>query len=240
MLQAVTSDDINEKLVTLIVGPEEAHFTWLHEILAFHSPFFAGAIKYSCYNESKEHIVYMPEDKPDVVREFIRWVTDHRVGGYGLGSDNPSIDPWAYWDLMTELYIFGNKYNIPRLQNVAINEIITLFRDQYAFPHAITIDKIFEETPVNATFRALVIDMVILTHENPEALIDGQDRMGDGFHPDFIKGLAKRLCQAVRHELSFDAQRLNYKQWGSDYCSYHVSEVAARSNGQRVGPHLSL
>ncbi|THV93873.1 hypothetical protein D6D27_04125 [Aureobasidium pullulans] len=225
LLQAATCTDMKDKLMTLIVGAEETHFTWFHEILSFHSPFFAGAIKYSCYDESKNNTVRMPEDSPDVVRE---------VGGYGLGSDNPSIDPWTYWDLMVDIYIFGNKYGIPRLQNVAINEIISLFTDQFAFPRAATIDKVYELTPSGVSLRMLITDIVVLSHDNVEALIDGQSRFGEGFHPDFITDLVKRLYRAAIDDKGFKEQRLERSQWGQiRRCMYHVSEVAARSNGQR-------
>ncbi|KAG2163489.1 hypothetical protein JADG_003228 [Aureobasidium aubasidani] len=177
----------------------------------------------------------MPEDSPDVVRESMRWVTDHRVGGYGLGSDNPSIDPWTYWDLMVDVYIFGNKYGIPRLQNVAINEMISLFTDQFAFPRAATIDKVYELTPSGVSLRKLITDIVVLSHDNVEALIDGQSRFGEGFHPDFITDLVKRLYRAAIDDKTFKEQRLESSQWGQvRRCMYHVSEVAARSNGQRV------
>lgn len=69
MLQAATSLDIKKKLMTLVVGREEVHFTWFREVLSFHSPFFAGAIKYAWPSESEDGIVRMPEDSPDVVRE---------------------------------------------------------------------------------------------------------------------------------------------------------------------------
>jgi len=87
----------------------------------------------------------------------MRWITDHRVGGYGAGSDNPSLSPWAYWDLMIDLYIYGNKYNIARIQNVAINEMITLFHDQFAFPRASAIEKVYTMTPQNAPVRTLKV-----------------------------------------------------------------------------------
>ncbi|TIA38377.1 hypothetical protein D6C78_04034 [Aureobasidium pullulans] len=229
LLQAATCTDMKDKLMTLVVGAEETHFTWFHEVLSFHSPFFAGAIKYSCYDESKNNTVRMPEDSPDVVRE---------VGGYGLGSDNPSIDPWTYWDLMVDIYIFGNKYGIPRLQNVAINEMISLFTDQFAFPRAATIDKVYELTPSGVSLRKLITDIVVLSHDNVEALIDGQSRFGEGFHPDFITDLVKRLYRAAIDDKAFKEQRLERSQWGQvRRCMYHVSEVAARSNGQRVGQH---
>jgi hypothetical protein len=69
MLQAATCPDINKKLMTLVVGPEEVHFTWFREVLSFHSTFFAGAIKHSWSSESQTGVVKMPEDSPDVVRE---------------------------------------------------------------------------------------------------------------------------------------------------------------------------
>jgi hypothetical protein len=55
--------------MTLVVGPEEVHFTWFREVLSFHSTFFAGAIKHSWSSESQTGVVKMPEDSPDVVRE---------------------------------------------------------------------------------------------------------------------------------------------------------------------------
>jgi hypothetical protein len=69
MLQAATCPDINKKLMTLVVGREEVHFTWFREVLSFHSTFFAGAIKHAWSSESKTGVVKMPEDLPDVVRE---------------------------------------------------------------------------------------------------------------------------------------------------------------------------
>ncbi|KAG9900949.1 hypothetical protein KCU98_g8293, partial [Aureobasidium melanogenum] len=218
MLQAATCADMKERMMTLIVGSEEAHFTWFHEVLSFHSSFFAGAIKYSWSTESQDKII-----------------TDHKVGGYGAGSNNPSLTPWDYWDLMVELYIFGNKYNIPRLQNVAINEIITLFREQFAFPRASTIYKIYERTPFGVSLRRLVTDIVVLSHENVEALIDGQSRFGEGFHFDFIHDLIKRLYRAASHPNGFESQRRSRKDWGAvSPCRYHVSELNARLNGKEI------
>jgi hypothetical protein len=137
---------------------------------------------------------------------------------------------------MVELFIFGNKYNIPRIQNVAINEIISLFHDQFAFPRASTIDKIYELTPQGAPLRGLVTDMIVLSHENVEALIDGQSRFGDGFHSHFVQDLVKRLYRAANHEKGYRLQRLARHKWGQvNRCNYHVSEVSAHSNGKKVG-----
>ncbi|CAD0114696.1 unnamed protein product [Aureobasidium uvarum] len=226
MLQAATCADMHEKMMTLIVGEEEVSFTWFKDVLSFHSSFFAGAIRATWSTEAQENIVRMPEDSPDVVRE---------VGGHGAGSDNPSISPWDYWDLMAEFYIFGNKYRIPRIQNVAVNEMIALFHEQFAFPRTSTIEKIYEFTPLGVSIRRLVTDIVVLSHENVEALIDGQSRFGDGFHPDFIQDLFKRLYRAASHENGFQSQRLTRKQWGLvSRCQYHVSEVGARLNGKKI------
>ncbi|KAK6004365.1 hypothetical protein QM012_008227 [Aureobasidium pullulans] len=235
MLQAATCADMNERMMTLIVGKEETHFTWFHEDLSFHSSFFAGAMKYSWSTESKDKIVRMPEDSPDVFREFVRWITDHEVGGYGASSNNPSLTPWAYWDLMVELYIFGNKYNIPRLQNVAINEIMTLFQEQFAYPRASTIYKVYERTPFGVSLCRLVTDIVVLSHENVEALIDGQARFGNSFHFDFIHDLIKRLYRAATHPEGFESQRRSRKSWGLvSRCLYHVPELGARLNGKEI------
>lgn len=166
---------------------------------------------------------------------FIRWITDHRLGGYGAGSDNPSLSPWSYWDLMIDLFVFGNKYNIARIQNVAINEMIALFHDQFAFPRASAIEKVYSMTPQNAPIRRLVTDMVVLSHENIEGLVDGQSHFGDGLHPDFMQDLVKRLCRAANHCDGYQSQRLTREQWGAiSRCRYHVSEVAAHSNGKKV------
>ena len=171
----------------------------------------------------------------DLSCRFIRWITDHKVGGYGADSDNPSLSPWDYWDLMVDLFIFGNKYNIPRVQNVAINEIVALFKHQFAFPRTSTIDKVYEFTPEGSPVRRLVTDMTVLSHENIEALIDGQSRFGEGFHPVFVQDLVKRIYRAANHADGYKSQRLTREQWGGvSRCNYHVSEVGARSNGKKV------
>lgn len=139
---------------------------------------------------------------------------------------------------MVELYIFGNKYNIPRLQNVAINEIITLFQDQFAFPRASTIYKVYERTPLGVSLRRLVTDMVVLSHENIGALIDGQSRFGEGFHFEFINDLLKRLHKAATHPDGFESQRKARRDWRLvTRCLYHVSELDVRLNGKEVGVH---
>jgi TolB-like protein len=139
---------------------------------------------------------------------------------------------------LVELYIFANKYNISRIQNVATDEIISLFHDQFAFPRATTIGKIYELTPQGAPIRRLVTDMIVLSHENVDALIDGQARFGDGLHSDFIQDLVKRLFRAANHTEGYHIQRLTRQQWGQvNRCLYHVSEVGARVNGKKVGVH---
>jgi hypothetical protein len=142
---------------------------------------------------------------------------------------------------MVQLYIFGNKYNIARIQNVATNKIISLFHDQFAFPRTTTIDKIYELTPQGAPIRRLVTDMIVLSHENVEALIDGQSRFGDGLNGDFVADLVKRLYRAATHTEGYHIQRLTRQQWGQvDRCLYHVSEVGTRLNGKKVGVHSSI
>lgn len=137
---------------------------------------------------------------------------------------------------MIDLFIFGNKYNIPRIQNVAINEMIALFHHQFAFPRACAIEKIYTQTPQDVLVRRLATDMVVLSHENLEGLIDGQASFGDGLHPEFIQDLLKHLYRAANHEDGYPSQRLTREQWGVVHrCRYHVSEIDAHSNGKKVG-----
>jgi hypothetical protein len=142
---------------------------------------------------------------------------------------------------MVELYVSGNKYNISRIQNVAINEIVSLFHHHFAFPRATTIDKIYELTPQGALIRRLVTDMIVLSHENVEALIDGQSRFGDGLNGEFVTDLVKRLYNAATHPEGYHIQRLTRQQWGQvNRCLYHVSEVGTRLNGKKVRVHPSI
>ena len=84
--------------------------------------------------------------------------------------------------------------------------------------------------------RRLVTDMVVLSHENIEGLIDGQASFGDGLHPEFIQDLLKCLYRAANHEDGYSSQRLTREQWGVVHrCRYHVSEIDAHSNGKKVG-----
>jgi hypothetical protein len=171
----------------------------------------------------------------------MRWITDHRIGGHGPESDNPSVDAEGYWDLMIDLYVFGGKYGMPRIQNVAVNEMISLFQTSGTFPRAVNIDTIYEYTCVGAPLRNLVVNMVVLSHDQIEAFVNQKSSCGESLHPEFVSDMFKRLYKASTTGPGYMAQRRAVEDWQSICrCIYHVSEVVARSDSKKVGPSDSL
>lgn len=222
--------------MTLIVGPEEIHFTWFRDVLSFHSLFFANALKHDRYPEARDGKIKMPEDSADAVREFIRWITDHRLGGYGPGSDNEDMTTEDYWHLLVEIYVFGHKYDVPRLQNVAIDRIISFFQDEAVYPRAETVEKMYGGThDEDDPGRRIIVDLVCHSKMNIPAYLQDHQKCG-GNHPDFCADVAKKLWDLATDERGYQRFRMDREDWNCvSRCDYHVSEVDSHFNGRKVG-----
>lgn len=243
---ASESPNFREKLVFVKVGKgdKQKSFTWLSSVFCFHSPFFVGALERS-FKEAKEHVIILEEDDPVVFREFMRWVTDHRcksfsllflhinhklihvslVGGFGSKSENTHLGVQGFYHLLVRIYIFADKYMMPRLQNVVIDTIISTFTAENHFftPASVNLhyNRARDGTPLSA-LRKLMIDMFVLSCPDIEHSLRSYSIENNPFCAGFVQDAFYKYLRLTKD----DARVVKDVEWWSqaDRCYYHVAE----------------
>ena len=110
--------DAFDTIVQIRVGPDKQLFSMHKKLVCDTSGFFRAAL---CGNfqESETQAIEMPEDDPEVFCYFQYWaytgVIEHKPRGH---FETP-------WHTVFGVYIFGEARCIPRLQNSAIDVLIS-------------------------------------------------------------------------------------------------------------------
>jgi len=124
---------IGTEIVTLYVGPDKKPFPVHKLILCQASKFFDKAFN-SEFKEAIEGAMTLPEDRTQHFEIFVEWLyqgeefqLDALADIWGVeGGDSPEA---VIHDLL-DLYVFADKYNYLRLQNIAMDGIQDLHDDE--------------------------------------------------------------------------------------------------------------
>jgi hypothetical protein len=146
-------------MVTLVAGKDKDKKSFIvHKNgLCEASPFLNAACK-PAWMKDKNGYIIMPEDEAEVVRVMIYWIYHDEVCIKELQNErNIDTCPKALstpWGLFTKLYVIGQKYQMPRLQNAAIDAILYHHRSWHF--QAGIIQWVYENTNRGDNLRKLV------------------------------------------------------------------------------------
>ena len=249
-LKIATSPDAGAQLATVTVGMDDDKltFSWFKSILEYHSKFFVGAFERS-FKEANEYKLEMPEDDPDVFTEFMRWVTDHRrkcltialrsclltvvvVASPPARHDYKLYEQEKYcsdikehYNLLARLYVFGDKYMIPRLQNVVINQVILTFSQCALVFCPDTVAYIYSSTMENSPIRRLAVDLVGRTFHDVSRLFRVMCERQTPYNQEFVEEVMFSDFNAWGRPTSARRDIGVRSHWtGLDQCDYHVDE----------------
>ncbi|KAE9373266.1 hypothetical protein N431DRAFT_337163 [Stipitochalara longipes BDJ] len=118
-----------EEMVTLVAGKEKDKKSFMvhKNILCEASPFFKAACKPEWMKPGKNYIT-MPEDDAKVVRIMIYWIYHDEIcidkvkHEKDINTCEKTLG--TPWGLFARLYIVGQKYQMPRLQNDAVDALL--------------------------------------------------------------------------------------------------------------------
>ncbi len=140
-------------MATLLIGPVEEPRTVHKSFICYYSPFFEAAFKHP-FREAEENAVRLKDTDSDVVDVFIHWLYTQSVATHGpeaILAPAPERDREC---VVTDLCIFANRYNIPRLREHAMDEVFDLsvgpydnLRRNQGLPQLTTILKAFDNLP---------------------------------------------------------------------------------------------
>jgi hypothetical protein len=103
----------SSKIVTILVGPSKASYTFHKDLLCAHSPFFEKCLSSSLLDGRKDRIE-LPEDLPEVFENFIDWTYREDLVE---PTDQPSLQ------LAIHTYVFADKLRMPAFKNCVVTKI---------------------------------------------------------------------------------------------------------------------
>lgn len=143
------------------------------------------------------------------------------MGYFGPKSKNPDLGVREYHWLLARLYIFADKYNMPRLQNVVINAIIDTLGLHYVVPEAETVNHIYQNTKDSRTspLCRILVNYVALTEMDLFEMFSNCEESGTpyclGFTTDVLYKYSEQFGKCKSELPSKDWLEINR-------CSYHV------------------
>lgn len=168
------------------------------------SPFFNAKFEGN-FLEAREQVLELPDESIAVFKLFQLWVYTDSI------LTNNEIEGGVIASSLSGLYIFGEKYGIPDLQNLAIDIVI----DQIEVTHEFStkhLHKVYDDTPDTAPLRRLLVDYMackcILT---PSKLVEERrQEMPKDFLFDLIFAQYALRVGSKRHIVDFKACRSDY------------------------------
>ncbi|KAE9373267.1 hypothetical protein N431DRAFT_337511 [Stipitochalara longipes BDJ] len=213
-----------EEFVTLEVGEgdEQVKISVHQNILCAASPFFEAACKPE-WMKSEGRVIKLPEDDPEAIRGFVYWAYYDEISiakelPVSQRSDNMENAMQTVFGLLAKLYLLGEKYQIPRLKNDAIDATM-LYNPNSWLPIA-TVLHIYENTLPESPFRKLMLDIVLYDYE-----ADQIEECAEMMCRDFLVDLAISLS---KKDSIFDEYGRAEKMPTPEFCKrYHTHANSA-------------
>jgi hypothetical protein len=207
----------DSKFAAIVVGPKKARFTVHEELLTYHSPYFRAALT-GGFKEAEDKAVTLSEERVPIVEFFVHWLYYQCLPN----ADDP-IDLYDAWndgeadgELMTsnliELYVFGDKFDVPGLKSQAMTDLFKHIEDVEGteLPSADAIRFAFGNLPEHAPLLQFLADTYC--HWARSSMWEHFGR--DDWPPAFLGRVLGQYTEFAHG----DRDRFIYK----DPCDYHA------------------
>lgn len=138
-----------EGFATIVVGPAKKDFTIHKELLVFYSDYFRAALNGS-FVEASDRKIELLDVEEDLFQNFHAWIYTRK-----LVSDHD--EPLDMLELIN-LWVFGDRFQVPMLQNCAIDEMFVKRNSDWfglcVFKEA------YKKTVVGSPLRKALIDLL--------------------------------------------------------------------------------
>ncbi|KAG9958544.1 hypothetical protein KCU61_g8214, partial [Aureobasidium melanogenum] len=154
-----------QTLVTIEVGSEKKKFVIHKDILTFYSDFFRGAFNGS-FMEATEGKLSLPDVEVEIFDIFNQFLYTGCLAD-GQGHALRSIR-------LIKLWLFGDRFIVPCLQNSAIDALGKRFSIKHSLPTSFT-KLVWENTLPSAPLRKYMLDTVVHTADVEVILSSGHE-----------------------------------------------------------------
>lgn len=196
------------------VRPASKSFYVHKGVLCFYSGYFRGALRSDIWTEAREGILRLGVEEVSTFEKFVYWTYSRRFCN-PTATDTKDIE----WRDIVKLYIFGDRRNIPLLQNEAVNLLRKKIAQLWQLP-AFEVDYIYSNTTSGSPLRKFVIEVI---GKARNISFDKQTYVGWSSEP-LIDLLA----------LVWDPKKASWSKEdvaALDMCQYHVHEEGVTCRG---------
>ncbi|KAG9653090.1 hypothetical protein KCU95_g1301, partial [Aureobasidium melanogenum] len=201
--QTPSSKEFRGKLVTIIVGSAKEAFSIHKDLLVFYSDYFRAAFNGS-FTEATEGRVELLDVEQEVFQNFHAWLYTRKL-----------LEPLG-WCLLVDLWVFGDRFQVPLLQNCVMDEIFAKQKRDAELPlywmwtaYAYTVD--------GSPLRKAIIELLAY-HSVLEDEVDGimTSENSSHFTVEMLQDLVKELNAARKNKVRYG------KPPKRDECFFHV------------------
>lgn len=200
--------------VTLVIGTFKIQYTLHKGLLRFYSDFFRAAFNGS-FKEASERKIELPEVDVDVFEAFQVWLYTQSLPQ----NETAPAKVYPEWSILVKLWIFGDKHQIPRLQNNTMDAIIDKVEKDCTIPiHELNLT--YDNTLASSPLRKVTTDIMAYKAQFADG-IPGNTTTGCLLYPD---EWPKQACLDVMAEMSrgWRQKDVRGKFPKREQCYYHV------------------
>ncbi|KAG9673264.1 hypothetical protein KCU95_g16838, partial [Aureobasidium melanogenum] len=127
-------------IVTVEVGPQKQAFSIHKDVLCFYSDYFRGASEGS-FKEAVDGKIWLEKEDPAIFDIFNAFLYNRKLQD-AKGLVGPSLS----FRTLVDLWIFGDKFVVPLLQNITIDSLQQKSDQEIFIPCKTQIRKIYDNT----------------------------------------------------------------------------------------------
>ncbi|KAG9593358.1 hypothetical protein KCU77_g6473, partial [Aureobasidium melanogenum] len=215
------SKKLLKETVSLLVGPNKEKYNLHKDLLCFYSGFFRAAFEGS-FKEADEGKIELPDVKAEIFEVFQVWLYSHSLrdaDNYKDSSRRPQLLPCR---TLAHLWVFGDKYQIPLLQNDSIDALLAKLEEENQADVAV-VHIAYQSTMQGSPLRRFAIDLCVfrMGHQPGERTIFKEPDYSN-WSVDALVDFARCMSNAWQLRLPWRTLPLR------DKCHYHI-----HANGER-------
>ncbi|KAL2042235.1 hypothetical protein N7G274_004723 [Stereocaulon virgatum] len=172
--------------IGVLVGPQKMDFTVHKGLICYSSKFFGAALNGS-FSEAVLGTVELPEGKPATFERVYAWLyTKDFKSIKGLADVNCDKSH------LVDLYVFGDKFNVPTLYNEAIDRIVLNY-ERYKKMFIKAVPRVYRTTLADSPLRKVIVATYL---QYPSTLEIFYDKWKETFLacPELDFNLIKAYC----------------------------------------------
>lgn len=206
-----------DSAITVKVGDDLKEFSVHHGLICHFSAFFRGAMRSHC-REAQTRTFELPKVEVPTFESFSAWLYTRQLRGNTEEDSSTS----GIRLRLAKLWVFGDTYGIPDLQNAALGALRQSLNSRNTMPAPTVIAYVYDNTNANASIRKLLLDLVLETKDFQQVFDPAKDKdrevLWDGqFCQDLLFQYASRYGDKVR-----DLKKTEDAWKSRDECDYHV------------------